>query len=407
MNVLVLNTGSSSIKYEVFRIKDWTSLASGLVERIGEPESRLKHLCVDAAGARQKIERTQPVADHRQGIELIQGILQEFEVIRDASELAAIGHRAVHGGETFREPARIDAAVIEQIRAHIPLAPLHNPANIVGMEATMTYFPNVPQVAVFDTAFHHTIPQHAYRYAIPEEIYQQHRARRYGFHGTSHLFVSKQTAEYLGRPLAETNLIVLHLGNGASATAVQGGKSVDTSMGLTPLEGLMMGTRCGDIDPAIIFYLARETGKSNDALETMLNKQSGLKGVCGENDMREIMDRVAAGDATARLAADMFCYRIKKYIGAYLAVLGSVHALVFTAGIGENSPRIRSGCCLGLSGLGIEIDEEANRGSGDGRFLSITEIQSAESSVKVLVVPTNEELEIAREAVSVLEEGSG
>ncbi len=399
MNVLVLNCGSSSIKYEVFQIDDWFSRASGLLERIGEPESRLRHRSLDAAGEMAELVRTQAVANHRAGMELIAQVLQEQEVIRDKSELAAIGHRVVHGGEAFREPALIDEDVIATIRKQSPLAPLHNPANIVGIEATRSQFPEVPQVAIFDTAFHQSIPRYAYRYAIPEEVYQNHKARRYGFHGTSHYFVAKQSAEYLGQELDALRLIVLHLGNGASVAAIRDGHSVDTSMGLTPLEGLIMGTRCGDIDPAIIFYLSRATGMSNDELESLLNKQSGLKGICGENDMREVLRRSASGDASARLAVDMFAYRIKKYLGAYFAVLGGADAVVFTAGVGENSPEIRARCCEGLEHLGIKIDSAKNEARHDGPV----EIQQDEGNVKILVVPTDEELEIAQETVETLQ----
>jgi acetate kinase len=398
MNVLVLNCGSSSIKYEVFQIHDWFSRASGLLERLGEPESRLRHRSPEAAGETAEIVRRQPVADHREGMELIARLLHEHQVIRGQSELAAIGHRVVHGGDAFRKPALIDDGVLATIRAQSPLAPLHNPANIVGIEATMSQFPAVPQVAVFDTAFHQSIPRHAYRYALPEEICQSHKVRRYGFHGTSHFYVAKQSARYLGKPLAALRLIVLHLGNGASVTAVRDGHSVDTSMGLTPLEGLVMGTRCGDIDPAIIFYLARATGMSNDELESMLNKQSGLKGICGENDMREVLRRSESGDTSARLAVEMFAYRIKKYLGAYLAILGGADAVVFTAGIGENSPEIRARCCAGLEHLGIQIDPAKNESRHDGAV----ELQQDGGPVKILVIPTDEELEIAQEAVEAL-----
>jgi acetate kinase len=279
------------------------------------------------------------------------------------------------------------------------LAPLHNPANIVGIEAAVTACPDVPQVAVFDTAFHQSIPRHAYRYAVPEDVYQNYRVRRYGFHGTSHGCVAKRAADYLGRPRASLNLITLHLGNGASVAAIQKGKCIDTSMGLTPLEGLIMGTRCGDMDPAAVFYLARITQKSNDELETMLNKESGLKGICGENDMREVLRRAALGEQQAQLAIDMFVYRIKKYIGAYHAVLGGVDAVVFTAGIGENSARIRAACCQGLAHLGIGIDPQRNQSRQAGPF----EIQNEEDPVKVLVIPTDEELEIAQQTVETIE----
>ena len=287
------------------------------------------------------------VADHREGFTWIAAALRESEVVTNPDELHGVGHRVVHGGEAFQAPALINGRVIEKIREQTPLAPLHNPANLVGIEVAMAGLPDVPHVAVFDTAFHHSMPPHAYHYALPFELYEAHRVRRYGFHGTSHGFVAKQAARYLGKPLDTLNLIVLHLGNGASATAIENGLSVDTSMGMTPLEGLVMGTRCGDIDPAIAFYLARATGLTNDELESMLNRESGLKGICGANDMREVLRRAGEGDERAALAIDSYTYRIRKYIGAYCAVLGRTDAIIFTAGIGENSPEIRSRTCKG------------------------------------------------------------
>jgi acetate kinase len=305
----------------------------------------------------------------------------------------------VHGGEEFKEPTRINKKVIDTIRRLIPLAPLHNPANLMGIEVAMQSAPEVPQIAVFDTAFHQSIPAHAFRYAIPQNLYEAHHVRRYGFHGTSHYYVAKQAANLLHRTLQSLNLITLHLGNGASMTAVKGGRSLDTSMGMTPLEGLIMGTRSGDIDPAIIFYLERKTGMERDKVEFILNHESGLKGICGVNDMREIEKLAEAGNARARLAIEMVCYRIKKYIGAYYAVLGQLDALVFTAGIGENSPLIRARSCRGLSHLGIDVDPLKN----DRRSEEAFEIQSTSSRVKILVVPTDEELEIAQQTVACIQ----
>ncbi len=408
VKVLVFNSGSSSVKYEVFAVRDWTSLASGLVERIGEPESRLRHRGGVAGdgdsgegatgnGATQ-IARSQVVPDHRSAVRLVSEVLREFAVLRDPSELCAIGHRVVHGGEAFREPTVIDEEVIATIRAQIPLAPLHNPANVVGIEAAMAAYPRVPQVAVFDTTFHQSLPPHAYRYAIPEEVYRDFGVRRYGFHGTSHSYVARQAAKHLDRPMQSLNLVTLHVGNGASAAAIRNGKSIDTSMGITPLEGLIMGTRCGDLDPAIVFYLARVTGMSNDELESMLNRDSGLKGICGENDMREILKRARAGDDRARLAIEMCAYRIKKYIGAYYAVLGRLDAIVFTGGIGENAPEIRETACRDLEHLGIAIDPNRNHAHPPGPV----EIQSDRSKVKVLVIPTDEEREIALHTVEAI-----
>jgi acetate kinase len=347
----------------------------------------------------EKIVNSEPVADHQAGFQLIGAVMGQSGALQDTRKLSGIGHRVVHGGEEFTEPTLIDENVMGIIRRLSPLAPLHNPANLLGIEVTLQSAPRVPQVAVFDTAFHQSIPVHAFRYAIPQDLYEAHQVRRYGFHGTSHAYVAKQAARLMDRPLNAINLITLHLGNGASAAAVEGGKSIDTSMGMTPLEGLIMGTRCGDIDPAIIFYLKRKTGLTRDEVETLLNKDSGLKGICGINDMRQIEDLAQSGNSQAQLAIEMVCYRIKKYIGAYHAVLGRLDALVFTAGIGEKSPLIRAGACRGLSHLGIEIDPEKNKRKSKKAF----EIQTRGSSVRVLVIPTNEELEIAEQTVTCIE----
>lgn len=390
--VLVINSGSSSIKYELFDMTDRTALASGLLERIGEPESRLKHEAYSGS-TREKQVFEEPITDHGQGMKLIGRVLAQDERFRDGSRLVGIGHRAVHGGETFTQPTLIDDSVIESIRQLVPLAPLHNPANLTGIEVARAAFPDVPQVAVFDTAFHQTLPRHAYHYAIPRSLYEQFHIRRYGFHGTSHHYVAKQVATHLGIPLEALNAIVFHLGNGASATAIKEGKSVDTSMGFTPLEGLVMGTRSGDLDPAIVFHVAKMAGKSLKEVDDLLNKESGLKGVCGANDMREVMSLAKAGDDLAQLAVDMFTYRIKKYLGAYFAVLGRVDAIAFTAGIGENSPEIRHQSCDTLEQLGLIIDHQRN----SSRERGIREIQSDSSRVKILVVPTDEELEIAEQ----------
>lgn len=394
MKILVLNAGSSSIKYELFDMAGREVLASGLVERIGEAQGRLKQRH-RAGGDFQEMLREGAVPDHREGFAWIAAALRDSGAVRSPDELSGVGHRVVHGGEAFQAPALIDARVMAQIREQIPLAPLHNPANLVGIEVAMAGLPDVPHVAVFDTAFHQSLPPHAYHYALPFALYHAHQVRRYGFHGTSHSFVAEQAARYLGQPLDTLNLITLHLGNGASAAAIKNGRSVDTSMGLTPLEGLVMGTRCGDLDPAIVFYLARATGLENDALESLLNRESGLTGICGVNDMREVLRRADEGDERAALAIDVYAYRIKKYIGAYCAALGGIDAIVFTAGIGENSPEIRSRACSGLCALGIEIDPARNMSPVDGA----REIQSADGPVKVLVIPTDEELEIAEQTV--------
>jgi len=397
--VLVINSGSSSIKYQLFDMTAKTVLAGGLLEQIGEPMGRLTHGSRSMQGGKDRIVRTMPVADHRQGFRLIGRVLNESGDLGESGDLFGIGHRVVHGGEAFREPAPIDENVIAAIRALIPLAPLHNPANLTGIEIALQFAPDVPQVAVFDTAFHQSVPPQAFRYALPRELYDDHHVRRYGFHGTSHGFVAKQAARYLKRSLRSLNMITLHLGNGASAAAIAKGFSVDTSMGMTPLEGLIMGTRSGDIDPAIIFYLTRKADLSPDEVETLLNKGSGLKGICGRNDMREITRLAEKDDAPARLAIEMYCYRVKKYIGAYTAVLGDVDALVFTGGIGENAADIRLRCCAGMAGLGIDLDEHKNNLKTAG----IREIQRSGNRIKIFVIPTNEELEIAEQTVAKIE----
>jgi acetate kinase len=399
MKILVINSGSSSIKYRLFDMAARRVLASGVMEQIGEAASHLTHRTRKSNGEMEEIVNTEPVADHQAGFQMIGAVLGGSGALQDTKELSGIGHRVVHGGEEFKEPTLVDKKVIDTIRRLIPLAPLHNPANLLGIEVAMQNAPQVPQVAVFDTAFHQSLPDHAFRYAIPQNLYEAHHVRRYGFHGTSHHYVAKQAAMIMGRPLHALNLITLHLGNGASATAIKGGKSIDTSMGMTPLEGLIMGTRSGDIDPAIIFYLKRKTGMARDEVESILNQASGLKGICGVNDMRQIEELAQSGDSQARLAIEMFCYRIKKYIGAYYAVLGRLDALVFTAGIGEKSPLIRDGACQGLSHLGIKIDPEKNNQKSNNAF----EIQKRGSRVKVLVVPTNEELEIAEQTLKCIQ----
>ncbi|MGD9236464.1 MAG: acetate kinase [Desulfobacterales bacterium] len=396
MKIMVINSGSSSIKYRLFDMRTKTVRASGLVEQIGEAKSRLSHQTRNTQGDMDEIVKTVAVADHRAGFELIGAALSESGALKNTQELAGIGHRVVHGGEEFRKPTLINQNVIDTIRHLSPLAPLHNPANLLGIEVARQSAPNVPQVAVFDTAFHQSLPEHAYRYAIPRDLYETHQVRRYGFHGTSHGYVARQAAKMLDRPLNALNLITLHLGNGASAAAVKDGQSIDTSMGMTPLEGLIMGTRCGDIDPAIIFYLKRKTGLTRDDVEILLNSRSGLKGICGANDMREVEKWAGEGDLRAQLAIEMFCYRIKKYIGAYFAVLGRLDALVFTAGIGEKSPLVRERVCRGLTHLGIIVDPQKNDRTANEAF----EIQANDSSVRVLVVPTNEEYEIAKQTVA-------
>ncbi len=393
MKILVLNSGSSSIKFQLFNAKTNESLVAGIIEQIGEKLSHAKIKYGD-----KELERNIAIPNHKEGLEIMNSLLIESKIIKDLCEVDGIGHRVVHGGEEFSKPVIINENVIKQIEKLIPLAPLHNPANLEGIKSSIEHCPNVPQVAVFDTAFHSSIPPHAYMYALPYETYEKDGVRRYGFHGTSHHFIAKEAAKYLNIDEDKLNAITLHLGNGASMSAVKNGRSIDTSMGLTPLEGLIMGTRCGDIDPAIIFYLARVEGLSIDELDSMLNKKSGLKGICGNNDMREVGEMAKNGDEKAKLALEMFSYRIKKYIGSYSAVLGRVDCLIFTGGIGENDIDVRKNSCSGLENLGISLDLEAN----NQRAKEILEINKKESRVKVLVIPTNEELEIALQVKSMI-----
>ncbi|MEU7722614.1 acetate kinase [Streptomyces tibetensis] len=392
--VLVLNSGSSSVKYQLLDMRDSSRLAVGLVERIGEQTSRLKHT---PAGGESR-ERGGAIADHDAALKAVAEELAKDGLGLDSPELAAIGHRVVHGGKHFTEPTVVDDAVLAEIERLIPVAPLHNPANLTGIRTAQALRPDLPQVAVFDTAFHTTMPESAARYAIDVKTADEHRIRRYGFHGTSHAYVSRATAELLGQDPAETNVIVLHLGNGASASAVRGGRCVDTSMGLTPLEGLVMGTRSGDMDPAVIFHLMRVGGMSADEIDTLLNKKSGLIGLCGDNDMREIRRRVDEGDEQAELAFDIYIHRLKKYIGAYYAVLGRVDAVAFTAGVGENAAPVRAAALAGLEELGLAVDGERNAVRGDEARL----ISPEGARVAVAVVPTDEELEIATQTYALV-----
>ncbi|MEY2247679.1 acetate kinase [Streptomyces sp. BF23-18] len=399
VRVLVLNSGSSSVKYQLLDMRDGARLAAGLVERIGEGTSLLRHTTRATGETR---ERADTFADHDAALKAMAEELAVDGLGLDSPELAAIGHRVVHGGQAFTEPTVIDDAVLAEIERLIPVAPLHNPANLTGIRTAMALRPDLPQVAVFDTAFHTTMPEAAARYAIDVETADKHRIRRYGFHGTSHAYVSRTTAELLGKAPEEVNVIVLHLGNGASASAVRGGRCVDTSMGLTPLEGLVMGTRSGDVDPAVIFHLERVGDMSTDEIDTLLNKKSGLIGLCGDNDMREIRRRVDEGDERARLAFDIYIHRLKKYIGAYYAVLGRVDAVAFTAGVGENAAPVREAAIRGLEELGLAVDGELNavRG-GEPRLIS-----PPYARVAVAVVPTDEELEIATQTYALVGKGN-
>ncbi|RFU84298.1 acetate kinase [Streptomyces triticagri] len=395
--VLVLNSGSSSVKYQLLDMRDTSRLAVGLVERIGEDTSRLKHTPLAVEGAETR-EFEGPIADHAAALAAVAAELAKDGLGLDSPELAAVGHRVVHGGKYFTVPTVIDDAVLKEIKRLIPVAPLHNPANVMGIEVAMELRPDLPQVAVFDTSFHTTMPESAARYAIDVATADEHRIHRYGFHGTSHAYVSRETAKLLGKAPAEVNVIVLHLGNGASASAVRGGRCVDTSMGLTPLEGLVMGTRSGDIDPAVIFHLNRVAGMDIDTIDALLNKKSGMIGLCGDNDMREITRRMNEGDDSARLAFEIYVHRLKKYIGAYSAVLGHVDALTFTAGVGENSTAVREAAVAGLEGFGLAVDPVLNETRADGARL----ISPPAARVAVAVVPTDEELEIATSAYALV-----
>ncbi len=397
--VLVLNSGSSSIKYRLFDVDDRVR-ADGLVERIGESGARAVHHTMDPD---TEVVEDEPLADHAAGFASIVAALERAGL---ADGLGAIGHRVVHGGAEFSAPTRIDDQVVARIRAQIPLAPLHNPANLTGIEVARTLRGDLPQVAVFDTAFHATLPEHAYRYAIDRDIADANGIRRYGFHGTSHAYVARRAAEHLGRPLEELKLITCHLGNGASVTAIDGGRSVETSMGLSPLEGLVMGTRSGDLDPAVVFHLIREAGMDVDEVDVLLNRNSGLKGLCGENDVRTIETRAAAGDERAAGALAIHAHRIRRYLGAYTAILGRLDAVVFTAGVGENADTVRARVCADLEVLGIVLDEDANRGARAGASTDgVLALQAPTSSVAVLAIATDEESEIAAQTRQALAAG--
>ena len=398
MKILVLNSGSSSLKFQLFNIANLDVLATGLVEQIGEDESIFRMKFTARSGRIEKIQTTMVINNHKQAIETMASLLIENRCMTGMAELTGIGHRVVHGGDAFHQPVLIDSKVIDTIKNLIPLAPLHNPANLMGIQEARHRAPRIPQVAVFDTAFHQTIPKYSFIYGLPYELYEHQRVRRYGFHGTSHHYVAKEAAQYLNQDITKLKLISMHLGNGTSCTAIDQGKSIDTSMGMTPLEGLIMGTRCGDIDPAIPFYLAREKGMSIQELDDLLNKHSGLKGICGNNDMRSIIEQGKQGDTRSQLALDIFCQRIKKYIGAYLAVLNGADALIFTGGIGENAPLVRAQSCKNMENLGLILDPKKNAIRTD----HIQEIQTISSSMKILVIPTNEELEIALQTVQLV-----
>lgn len=397
MNVLVINCGSSSIKYQLFNMSDESILAQGLVEKIGTESAIITY---DVPGNEEKIV-TGEILDHREGLNKVLKLLldQKDGVIQSASEVVAVGHRVVHGGEYFSGSAIIDREVRQAIRKTIDLAPLHNPAHLLGIDAAQSQLPEAVHVAVFDTAFHQTMPEYAYMYPLPRVLYQKYKVRRYGAHGTSHKYVSNRAAALLQRPLDELKIVSCHIGNGASITAVEYGKSVDTSMGMTPLEGLMMGTRCGDIDPAIVPFVIAKEELTLSEVNSMMNKHSGLLGISGLSDMREVTEAMFGGNEFAKLAFDMYEYRIRKKIGSYIAAMNGIDVLVFTAGVGENSTILRERVCDHLSFFGIEIDHEKNaiRSKEERR------ISTKNSKVEVLIIPTNEELMIAREAKTLVE----
>ncbi len=399
MKVLVINCGSSSFKYQLLDMPAGVALCSGLVERIGDKMGSLTHKVL-TGGDEKKYAFEQPFPDHTAGMYAVVKLLTDKEkgVIGDLSEITAVGHRAVQGGERFQKACIVGEEERNAIQELSSLAPLHNPANLQGIKVAQVLFPDAPSVAVFDTEFHATMPPKAFMYAVPYELYEKDRIRRYGFHGTSHRYVSQEAAKFLGKKIDEFNCITCHLGNGCSMAAVKNGKCMDTSMGMTPLAGLVMGTRSGDIDPALHAFLADTKGMDIKDIDSMLNKQSGLKGLCGVNDMRDIHAARARGDKKAQLAFDVFCHRIKSYLGAYYAVLGRVDAVIFTAGIGENDNQMRAEVCAELEHMGIAIDPALN----DRRSPDVRSISPAGTRVPVLVVPTNEELAIAQSTLAVL-----
>jgi len=397
MNVFVVNSGSSSIKYQLFRMPAEGPVCSGLVERIGLENTVITHK-VYLSDQGEEIRLTLDMADHAAGLQEVGQLLTDpaAGVILDPSDIDAVGHRVVHGGESFAATTILTEAVKAEIKKLFPLAPLHNPPNYLGIEVAGKIFPQARQVAVFDTAFHQTMPEKVFRYAIPEDFYKNLGIRAYGFHGTSHKYVSEQAAHYLGKP--DAKLITIHLGNGCSTAAVDGGRCIDTSMGMGPLGGLIMGTRSGDIDPAVLFYLINQLGYDPEQVNTLLNKRSGMLGLTGFSDMRDITRAIEQGHTQAALAYDMYAYRIRKYIGAYAAALNGLDAIIFTAGVGENDAKIRELVCREMDFLGIRLDEERN----GTRSKELREINPPDAPVKVLVIPTNEELEIAKQCYELL-----
>lgn len=400
MKVIVLNCGSSSIKYQLFDMPSQQVVAKGLVDKIGLKGSLVKHEREDGVKATLEGE----IFDHKLGIEYVLGILlsEKYGSIKTIDEINAVGHRVVHGGERYGGSVRINESVVNALEEMIDLAPLHNPPNLDGIYAITELLPNVPQVGVFDTAFHQTMPKHSYLYGIPYSLYQKHGVRRYGFHGSSHKFVSKKAAEFLNKPADELNIITCHLGNGASIAAVQKGKSVDTSMGMTPIEGLIMGTRSGDLDIGALFHIIKKEEIDLETANTLINKHSGMLGLSGvSSDMREIETAASEGNERAQCALKMYHYRIKKYIGSYAAAMGGVDAIVFTGGVGENDWLTRQNSVDGLEFMGIQLDKSKNTGMR-GKTMDVS---MDASKVKILVIPTNEELVIASDTYEILDKG--
>ena len=397
MNIFVINSGSSSIKYQLFKMPDEDPICVGLVERIGLENPVITHRLFNS-GKEKTIHRTLNLPNHEAGLYEVAQLLTDAEigVIKNPEEIEAVGHRVVHGGETFSSTAVITEEVKEEIKKLFPLAPLHNPANYLGIEVAGKIFTRAKQVAVFDTSFHQTLPEKAFRYAIPSSFYKDMGIRAYGFHGTSHKYVTEKTLEHLQNPQAK--IITIHLGNGCSMAAVRAGKSIDTTMGFGPLGGLVMGTRSGDIDPSIIFHLVNQIGFSLEQVNNLLNKNSGMLGLTGFSDMRDIGKEVAAGNKEAELAYEMYAYRIKKYIGSYAAIMNGLDAIVFTAGVGENDATTRRLVCTDMDYLGIKLDEQEN----EIRSSYIRDIGQDGSPVRILIVPTNEELEIVRQCFTLL-----
>ena len=397
MKILVINCGSSSLKYQLIDMDTEIAIAKGLVERIGIDGSNLQQ---KTHGSSEEYKVEKDLKDHKQAVSLVLETLckKEFGIINDLSEINAIGHRVVHGGEKYTKSVIVTDEVIKDIEECAKLAPLHNPAHVIGIKACGELLKDVPMVVVFDTAFHQTMPSEAYMYGLPYELYEKHAIRKYGFHGTSHYYVSNECAKAMGKNIEDLKIITCHLGNGASVTAIDKGKCVDTSMGFTPLQGLVMGTRCGDIDPAVVTYLISEAGMDACEVNEIMNKKSGFLGITGKScDSRDVEDLAEKGDERAKLAIDIYAHRIKSYIGAYTAIMNGVDAIVFTAGIGENSAKTRFKVCENLENLGIVIDENKNNVRG-----KLTEISSDSSKVKIYLVPTNEELVIARDTCELL-----